>query len=64
MFVEFTKKQVDGSLVKICINTAHIIMFRHSYQGTYIELANRDDESINYIMVEEDYETVKRSVNA
>lgn len=63
MFVEFTKKQIDGSLLKICINTAHIVLFRKSYQGTYIEVS-RDAESLPYLMVEEDYDEVKRRVNA
>ena len=63
MFVELTKKHIDGEPYKICVNTRHIVMFRKSHQGTYIEIANRDDESLSYIMVAEDYETVKRRVN-
>lgn len=63
MFVEFTKKQVDGKPYKVCVNTNHIVLFRKSYQGTYIEVT-RDAESLPYLMVEEDYEEVKRRVNA
>lgn len=63
MFVEFTKKQVDGKPYKVCVNTNHIVLFRKSYKGTYIEVT-RDAESLPYLMVEEDYDEVKRRVNA
>lgn len=61
MFVEFTKKQVDGKPYKVCVNTDHIVLFRKSYKGTYIEVT-RDAESLPYLMVEEDYDTVKSKV--
>lgn len=63
MFVEFTKKQVKDGSYKVCVNTDHIVLFRKSYQGTYIEVS-RDAESLPYLMVEEDYDEVKRRVNA
>ena len=62
MFVEFTKKQLDGKPYKVCVNTDHIVLFRKSYQGTYIEVI-RDAESLPHLMVEEDYDEVKRRLN-